>query len=207
MSETNFCDCPMEKDNSFSKDTSHFNKEHEFCKGPGKICIKVPEVVGRNSTQILLETIIPFPPQFPAIEIKDISKEVKDLEIFVCTNKVLINGILHKNINYKTFEGNCEHDCCTPDTYFGSVRHVGINIPFSAFVEIPGARHGDDFEIEFAGVEDNCEFDKLIDPVHVCKDKMHAFSKLREKVVVKIDLKVLRHIQITVKPEEHNICP
>jgi len=185
-------------------DKKYYEKKYEK-----KICIKVPEVVGRNDTQILVEAVIPFPPEFPAVEIKDIKKEVRNLRIFVCKNKVLINGILHKNINYKTFEEKLENvcKCDSIDGFFGDVRHVAVNIPFAGFIEIPGARPGDDFQVEFAGVEDECEVDILEDPIEIFKDCVVAFRQLREKVIVKIDLKVLREVQITVKPEECNICP
>lgn len=173
-------------------------------------CIKVPEVIGRNTTQILVECVIPFPAQFPALEIKDITKEVRNLVVHVCKNKVLINGILHKNINYKTFEGESKFECnCSKsDTFFGSVRHVGVNIPFAGFIEIPGARPGDEFQVEFAGVEDGCELDILEEPIPVSQQcHINAFKVLREKVIILIDIKVLRHIQITVRPEANNICP
>ena len=81
-----------------------------------KKCIKVPEVIGRNSTQVLIESVICFPEHFPAVEIKDIIKKVKNLSVHVCKNKVLINGVLHKNINYKTFEG--EIKCGKLESFF-----------------------------------------------------------------------------------------
>jgi hypothetical protein len=97
--------------------------------------------------------------------------------------------------------------CEDIDGFFGDVRHVAVNIPFAGFIEVPGARPGDDFQVEFAGVEDECEVDILEEPVEVFEDCIVAFRKLREKVIVKIDLKVLREVQITVKPEDCNICP
>ena len=134
-------------------------------------------------------------------------KEVRNLIVKVCKNKVIINGILHKNINYKTFEDSLKDKCdCAQDTFFGSVKHLSLNIPFSCFIEVPGARCGDDYQIEFAGVEDDCEIDILEDPVTI-GEHVTGYKKLREKVIVKIDLKVLRHVQITVRPEHCNICP
>lgn len=168
-----------------------------------KKCIKVPEVVGRNSSQVLIESVISFPELFPAVEVKDITKEVKSLLVHVCKNKVLINGVLHKNINYKTFEG--EMKCGKLDTFFGDVRHVGVDIPFATYIDVPGAKPGDKYQVEFAGVEDGCEIDILEDPIPKCSVK--AYKKLREKVVVKVDIKVLREVQITVSPEQCNICP
>lgn len=169
-----------------------------------KKCIRVPEIVGRNSSQVLIESVIPFPELFPAVEIKDIKKEVKSLLVHVCKNKVLINGVLHKNINYKTFEGGMK--CGKLDTFYGDVRHVGVDIPFATYIDMPGAKPGDKYQIEFAGVEDDCEIDILEDPIPKCSVK--AYKKLREKVIVKIDIKVLREVQIMVYPEQCNIiCP
>ena len=182
--------------------------EHDEGKKHGEKCIKVPEVIGRYSCQTLVECVIPFPEQYPAVEIKDIHKEVRDLIVHVCKNKVLINGILHKNINYKTFEGKSDFYYCYQkyDSYYGDVRHVAVNIPFACFIEVPGARPGDDYQIEYADVEDTCELDILEDPCQ-SKGTVKEYKKLREKVIVKVDLKVLREVQITVKPEKCNICP
>lgn len=174
-----------------------------------KKCVKVPEVIGRNHCQILLETEIPFAPGYPALDIKDIMKDVRDLVMSVCTDKVLINGKLHKNINYKTFDctGRVKCHCEDLEVVYGDVRHVGIDIPFAGYIDIPGARPGDYVEVEFAGVEDACELDMLKDPCYVRGCKYPVYKKLKEKVIVKIDVKVLRPVQITVDPERKNICP
>ncbi|MCX8131802.1 MAG: DUF3794 domain-containing protein [Clostridia bacterium] len=197
-----------DSDKNFDKDFDKKCKKGYYPPEKRVKCIKVPEVIGRNDCQVLLECVIPFPCNYPAVEIKDIMKEVRNLFIKVCKNKVLINGILHKNINYKTFEDYYKDKCdCSYDTYYGSVKHIGVDIPFSCFIEVPGARPGDDYQVEFAGVEDDCEVDILEDPIRVCDGGVIAYKKVREKVIVKIDLKVLRHVQITIKPEHYNICP
>jgi len=174
-----------------------------------KKCVKVPEVIGKNYCQILLENEIPFAPGCPAMEIKDIMKEVKELILSVCTDKVLINGKLHKNINYKTLESTGKYKCgCEDlDLSYGSVKHVSVDIPFSGLIDIPGARPGDTVEVEFAGVEDCCEIDMLKDPYFTKGCKIPVFKKLKEKVIVKIEVKVLRHVQITVDHQTPNICP
>lgn len=174
-----------------------------------KKCVKVPEVIGRNYTQILLENEIPFAPGCPALEIKDIMKEVKELILSVCRDKVLINGKLHKNINYKTFEniGRIKCHCEDLDVIYGNVKHVSVSIPFSGYIDIPGARLGDTVEVEFAGVEDCCELDILKDPYYVRGCAVPVYKKLKEKVIVKIEVKVLRPCQITVDEERPNICP
>lgn len=205
-------DCYVKKpetccyESTYDKKDDHYDKYDKHDKKAK--CIKVPEVVGRNSCQVLLECTVPFPCQYPAVEIKDVMKNVKDLFIKVCKNKVLINGILHKNINYKTFEDSMKDKCdCHYNTFYGDVKHVSVEIPFNCFIEVPGAMPGDDYQIEFAGVEDCCEVDILEEPFCVPSTNVIAYKKVKEKVIVKIDLKVLRYVQITVKPECCNICP
>ena len=173
-----------------------------------RMCVKVPEVIGRNYCQVLLEQEIPFAPGYPALEIKEITKEVRELILSVCPNKVLINGKLHKNISYKTLDnvGKYKCNCSDIDIAYGDVRHVAVDIPFSGYVEIPGAMPGDQVEVEFAGVEECCELDMLLDPYFPKCSKVPVFKKLKEKVIVKIDLKVLRPVQITVDPSRPNIC-
>lgn len=174
-----------------------------------KKCVKVPEVIGRNHCNVLLEQDIPFAPGYPAFEIKDITKVVTDLVLQVCKDKVLINGKLQKNINYKTLECCSKFNCnCTDiNVSYGDVRHVHVAIPFNAYIEVPGARIGDSVEIEYAGVEDDCELDILMDPCYVKGCEAPVYKKVREKVIVKIDVKVLRPTQITVEPDCLNICP
>ena len=178
-------------------------------KEKNRMCVKVPEVIGKNYCQVLLETEIPFAPGYPAMEIKDILKEVKELIFSVCTDKVLVNGILHKNINYKTYENACKIKCnCDDiDVIYGNLKHVSVNLPFSSYIDIPGARQGDSVEVEFAGVEDCCELDMLKDPYFVKGCETPVYKKLKEKVIVKVEVKVLRPVQITVGPECPNICP
>ncbi|MCR4434627.1 MAG: DUF3794 domain-containing protein [Clostridiales bacterium] len=174
-----------------------------------KKCVKVPEVIGKNSCQILLETEIPFPAGAPALEVKDIVKEVKELVLSVCKDKVLINGKLHKNINYKTLQstGKIKCNCNDLDVAYGELKHVSIWIPFSGYMDVPGAMPGDTVEVEYAGAEDCCEIDILKDPCHIKGCEYPVYRKLKEKVIVKIEVKVLRPVQITVDPERPNICP
>jgi len=165
-----------------------------------KKCVKVPEIIGKNHCQVLIENEIPFAPCYPALEIKDITKEVKELIISVCKDKVLINGKLHKNINYKTFEnvGKAKCHCEDLEVIYGDVKHVSVMLPFSAFIEIPCARPGDLVEVEYAGVEDCCELDILKCPCYVRNCKIPLYKMVKEKDVIKIAVKVLRPTQITV---------
>lgn len=174
----------------------------------GGLQAQVPVVISRNSKQILVEGTVPFPPEFPAIEIVQIIKKVRDLNVFICRNKAVINGVLDVNVIYKTFEGNYNYRHCgnDPEASFGNVRQIGFSLPFSDFIEVPGARPGDDFIVNAAEVENDCELDTLIDPVHV-QCSMTAFRKIRLSVVVLVDISVVRNVLIPVGNLGDDIFP
>jgi hypothetical protein len=165
----------------------------------GGLQAQVPVVIRRGSTQILVEDSVPFPQRFPAIEIVQVIKKVRDLNVFVCRNKAVINGVLDVNVIYKTFEGdyNYSRNGNDPRATFGNVRQIGFSIPFSGFVEVPGARPGDDFIVNFAGVEDECELDTLEDPIHLgCS--VTAFRRIRLSTIIRVDISVVRNVLIPV---------
>jgi len=150
--------------------------------------IKVPVVINTGSAQILVVTEIPLTP--PAFEIKDIDKEVIVEQCKAITDKVIINGILRKNINFKTFESEDTFD--NVSRVCGDVRHCTVEIPFSLYIDVPGAMEGDDCQIEDAFVEG--EKDELLNPT-----EQGTFETLLEKAVVKIEVKVTRTDQIDVQ--------
>ena len=169
--------------------------------------IKVPVVIGENFCQVLVVTEIPLDP--PALTIKDIDKEVKVTNCKVIQDKVIVNGILHKNINYKTLD-ECkrtdEHEMedrhhLKDDFHLvcGDVRHCSVDIPFHCFVEVPGAEEDMDCQIEAAFVEG--EKDELI-----CPTKKDTFKVLKEKAIVRVDVKVTETRQLCVNATE-GACP
>ncbi len=162
--------------------------------------IKVPEVIGRNASEELIEIVIPFPRGAEAIEIVEVKTEVICDIVEVVRDKVLINGRLHKNILYKTKEDSWYKNQCCEDMKIvnGDLRHVSIWVPFSTFIDIPGACPGDMYEIEYAGADCDQSIDILIDPLPQCRDGITRYQKVKEKTIVKIDLKVLRYTQIMV---------
>ncbi|WP_427339753.1 DUF3794 domain-containing protein [Caloranaerobacter sp. DY30410] len=164
---------------------------------PNKI-IQVPVVIGEGYKQFLLVTILTIhPPSPPVFRIKDIEKEVIITNCKVIKDKVIINGIVDKNINYKTVE-HVHEDEGRP-VVNGPIFHYTTQIPFSTFIEVPGAMEGDNCEIEAAVVEG--EKDELIDPnVPTNNNDPVTYNKLKEKLVIRIDVKVTRTEKINIDP-------
>lgn len=70
----------------------------------------------------------------PAVKIDEIVATVRDLTCTVIANKVIFQGTLHKQIFFV-------------DTS-GFVRHQAEDIPFSGFIDFPGATEGDYCQLE-----------------------------------------------------------
>ena len=169
---------------------------------------QVPIVISRGSTQILVEVEVPFPERFPATEIVQVIKKVRDLTVFVCRNKAIVNGILDVNVVYKTFEGafNFRRNGEDPRATFGDVRQIRFEVPFSGFIEVPGARPGDNFIVNFADVEDECQLETLIDPVHL-ECTVTAFKKIRIVTIIRVDVSIVRNAFIPVRDLNDGISP
>jgi len=87
---------------------------------------KLETVIGENNKQEIVENEVEL--DIPAIKIVDITAEIRDLETDVIQDKVIIQGVLHKQIFF-IGEDNVEY-------------HQAENVPFSLFVDIPGAEPG-----------------------------------------------------------------
>ncbi|NLW45758.1 MAG: DUF3794 domain-containing protein [Firmicutes bacterium] len=83
-------------------------------------------VLAETTAQVLVDDTITLPQR--AEKIDEIVARVQDLNCFVIENKVIFQGVLHKQIFFVDTKG--------------FVRHVGVDIPFSGFVDIPGAPAG-----------------------------------------------------------------
>lgn len=83
-------------------------------------------ILADTIAQVLVDDTVTLP--LPAEKIDEIVASVRDLNCFVIENKVIFQGILHKQIFFV-------------DTN-GIVRHVGVDIPFSGFVDTPGVPAG-----------------------------------------------------------------
>lgn len=132
--------------------------------------IKVPVVVGENTTQQMLVTDVEL--DFCAIKVRDIDATIRHITSTVINDKVIVQGILHKQIFYVD-EANV-------------VRHQPEDIPFSFFVDIPGAEPGMDVQIH---------------PVieHIKTELLCNGCILHQKVVIEFFVKVTNTQQIFVE--------
>jgi len=153
--------------------------------------IKVPVVIGEGCCQVLVVNEIPLDPA--ALEIESIDKTVTVDHCAVVPDRVIINGTLRKNIVYKTLEDEDVVDDIPRQC--GQLRHCTVEIPFSCFIEVCGAKPGDDCQIERAEVEG--ESDELIE-----ETDEGTFEALMEKAIVVIEVKVTREKQIDVEVED-----
>ena len=194
-------DCAYAKPDYYAH---HHKKERE------EMCVLVPKVIGRDKTEELVEAVIDLPDCDGGrpFEIVDVLREVELTLVEVCKDKVLINGYLRKNVIYKTKRFDCVKDK-TMNEYpaaYGDVRHTTVWIPFKTFVNVPGARVGDEYVVEYAGVQDGCYVEQPIyadDPTSDIK----WIDAVREKDVITVDIKVVRPVQVTIDKKKKNICP
>lgn len=119
----------------------------EDAAGPQVIASRV---VSTNTRQVLVENILDL--NRPARKIQEIQARVEDVNIEVIPDKVVITGILHKQIFFVSEEE--------------IVRHQGEDIPFTTFVDLPGIVPGD--TVTVTPIVEHVGFD-LID--HVCLDE------------------------------------
>ena len=93
--------------------------------------VMLPEVIGENMKQILNETTLDL--DQPAIKVKEINASFEDINAVVITDKVIVQGVIHKQIFY-VGEDNVEY-------------HQAENVPFSTFIDVMGARPGMDVDV------------------------------------------------------------
>ena len=136
--------------------------------GPGAL-LKLETVTGENTTQILVENVFGLP--IPTVKIREIVATIRDIVTEVINDKVVIQGILHKQIFF-IGEDNLEH-------------HQAENIPFSTFLDIIGATPGM-----------NVRVDSRIETILF---ELLDSSTLRQKVVIEFFVKVTETQQLLVQ--------
>ncbi len=162
--------------------------------------LQVPVIVGEGSGQFFVEKEIKIsPPSPPVFMVKEIKKWIDVYNTKVIPGKVIFNAWIWKDINYKTVED--VHD----ETVNGPVFHATTKIPVAGFVEIKPinyeeVKEGDIAEVLEAFVEgekDHWEGERRIKGVTV-------FTRVHEKMVVKLKFKVVRiqHVKVDAKEEE-----
>ena len=90
--------------------------------------IEIDNVIGTGRKQHnISDNFIELPPNTK--KIKSIDAEIRNIEEKILPNKIVIKGDIHKQIYYVVEPG-------------GEVRELSADVPFSVFVEVPGAREG-----------------------------------------------------------------
>ena len=130
--------------------------------------VRVDQVVGENTKQELFENL--FTLSTPAIKIDDITVVIRNIDTHVINDKVIIQGVIHKQIFFVN-TNNIE-------------LHQAEDIEFSTFVDIPGAVPGMDVEIT-----------PTIEFVHF---ELKDSTTLLQKVVVEFFAKVTESVQLNV---------
>jgi spore coat assembly protein SafA len=130
--------------------------------------LKVHSVVGEDSVSEVVQKTAELP--ITAKQIFQVIAEVRDVETEAQGDRVVVKGIVHKQI-FLMDEGDL-------------VRHVSEDVPFSVVVTIPGARPGFDVQADVAAIVDRFE---LLDP---------PGQKLRQTIVLDIFVKAAEILQL-----------
>jgi hypothetical protein len=152
--------------------------------------IKVGRVAGENTKEILIEDQVCL--DVPAKKIQDIMAVITDLEAEVIHGKVLIDGTVHKQI---FFVGP-----------YDVVRHQAVDIPFTAFVEVPNAEPGMTAQIhptiEHVGwvlirETPECPLPEYYEPIYE-----HLYRVVDQRIVIELFVKVTEFVQVHVCLQE-----
>ncbi|MFP4016657.1 MAG: DUF3794 domain-containing protein, partial [Halanaerobiales bacterium] len=94
--------------------------------------INTPVVIGENITQRMEATDLKL--DIPAIKIRDINTKIQNIQTEIIDDRIIIQGILNKQIFYV---GTDE-----------IIHHQSENIDFCTFIDVPGAEPGMELLIE-----------------------------------------------------------
>lgn len=132
--------------------------------GTGPLLL-LPRVVGEGVKQELVENLLTL--SEPALKVDEIRGEIRDLETEVIPDKVIVQGVIHKQIFFVDLENNA--------------RHQAEDVPFSLFLDLPGVVPGVDLQVHprIEGI-----FFELV-----------SSTELRQKVVVEVFVKATEAIQ------------
>jgi len=148
--------------------------------------VMASRVIATNSRQILVENAVDL--NRPAQKVQEIQARVENVGVEIIPNKVIITGTLHKQIFFVSDDN--------------LVRHMGEDIPFTTFVDLPGINPGDSVTIspvvEHVGFElcdplcddwsgsdsDDCGFDSC-DP-YVEEHDAPVFRRLIQRTVIQL---------------------
>jgi hypothetical protein len=131
--------------------------------------VRVDQVVGEGTKQELFENLVTL--DHAALKIDDITVVVRNLTTHVIADKVIIQGIIHKQIFYVS-TGNVE-------------LHQAEDVEFSSFVDIPGVTPGMDVEV--------------LPTVEFVHFNLQNETTLLQKVVAEFFVKVTESVQVPLQ--------
>ena len=135
--------------------------------------IKTLKVIGETVGQVVVEGTV----SINAVKIDKIDAELRNVMDFVFDNKVVKQGVIHKQIFYVDPEG--------------VVREMGEDIPFMLVVDIPGVRKTPFTEVQNHLLDIDTDF--VLTPA-----TEHCPGSLMQKVVAHILVKVSEWTQLEV---------
>lgn len=175
--------------------------------GAENAVVELPRLVGSGQRQVLICASIPLPA--PALEVKEIRKKVVIDSCTVIPGKVIIDGRLRKDINFKTLAagtvpprpGTFTGCSGIVNTASGAVNHTTVDVAFNTFIPVAGARPGDVCRVVQAVVEGESEEPAGITPAG-------TFTSLVDKTVLLLCVSVTRPeaVMVEVTPAAP-ICP
>ena len=179
------------------------------CK-PEKKLLQVPVVVGYGEKQELVVKLSTVsPPSPPIFRIVDIDKEVVITNFSIVPptcktgdkwiGKVILDGYIDKNVNYKTIT---DYAC---DAVNGPLYQFTTRIDFASFVDVAANEPFDEYDnVEILEAYVEGEKEELQDPNPLdsgAPDWAVTYNKLLEKIIIKIKLKItkIEHIKVHVE--------
>ncbi|NLW55030.1 MAG: DUF3794 domain-containing protein, partial [Firmicutes bacterium] len=146
----------------FVKVTEFVQVSLELGTGP---LLLLPRVIGEGTKQELVESIETL--DTPALKVEEIRGELRAIQTDVIPDKVVVQGIIHKQIFYVDLEDRA--------------RHQAEEVPFSLFLDLPGVVPGVDLQVHplIEGI-----FFELLSP-----------TELRQKVVIEVFVKATEAVQ------------
>ncbi|MDN5330975.1 MAG: hypothetical protein PWP45_200 [Tepidanaerobacteraceae bacterium] len=142
----------------------------EVLPGVGTPLYYVPQVVGQGSQQLIVETTVQL--SNPAQKVDEIKATVRDIITDVITDKVVIQGVLHKQIFYVGTD-NVEY-------------HQAEDVPFSLFVDVTGAAPGMNVQVQ-----------PVIESINYTLENENT---LQQKVVIQFSITVTENTKLNLTP-------
>ncbi len=142
--------------------------EQQVAVGTGPL-FKVEEFIGENRVQDLNESVITL--AVPAIKVREIVAKLINFTTHIIPDKVIVQGLIHKQIFFIGTD-NIEH-------------HQAEEVPFSVFLDIPGAEPGD-----------NVHLNPQIEAIFF---ELLSSTQLRQKVIIAIQATITREIQLNLE--------